>query len=80
MRLSSTIIPGGFKLELLDPADKTISVLTPGGGYVSKDPTQQSFNVSLPSKECRGCAVSDHSHHMYFCLLSKTELTISVPQ
>ena len=68
MRLKPPIIPGGFKLELLDPADKTISVLTPDGGYVSKDPTQQSFTVSLPSEECRGCAVSDHSHHMlYFC-------------
>ena len=55
---------GGFKLELLDPQDRTISVLTPGGGFVSGDPTQQSFSVSLPSKECRGCAVSEHSDHM----------------
>ena len=49
-----------YWLELLDPEDNLISRLTPEeANYVSEDPTQQRFSVTLTDGECRGCAVCD---------------------
>ena len=63
---SSSVTQGGFQVELLGPEDRMISRLTPGSDYVSDDPTRQSFSVSLPSEECRGCAVC--GSHDYLCM------------
>jgi len=54
---------GGFKLELLDANDKLLNPLTPEGagskkdGFDDEDSTQQSFSVTLPTKECLNCSV-----------------------
>ena len=54
---------GGFKLELLDAADKFMQSLTPedggskGDGWMDQDTTAQQHLVKLPSVTCKGCTV-----------------------
>ena len=71
---------GGFKVELLDGDDSLITPLTEStnvDGYIDDDPTQQSATLELPTDECIGCSVSDHTSlflYLGFYLSSCTEL------
>lgn len=65
---------------MLDGDDSLITPLTEStnvDGYIDDDPTQQSATLELPTDECIGCSVSDHTSlflYLGFYLSSCTEL------